>query len=168
MQLVIRFVLWSIWILMGFTLTTGKLRWIGSTPEEFHMPLGLLTLILTLFGFAFVLSFLLTSAWNIQLETKARGRKLALYQESVQIKTEASPWIGIPALLAVVTGAMGMAVRALVLDPQVHFGAASTLFALTGIAAYRLGPRLKRLEEIMDELGIDEASRERLEGRPQD
>lgn len=166
MNLFLKVILWADAALLATTWWTGWARPpVLGTPDEFHMPLGLLACVLTVLVQAQFLSYLITTSWDLRHHAEDQGKAPEAAVRARQIKGACLPWIALPALGAVASGILGMGVRALVVAPWAH-RAVTGLTTLSAIGAAWIQPGLAaELDELAAQLGLDDDARGTLPNR---
>lgn len=134
-------------------------------PEALHMPLGLLTCVVTVLVQAFFFSYLLTSAWDIEHVAAKQEKAPELAPRCHALKRRGIGLVMVPALSVVATGILGMAVLIGLIPGHVHAAVAS-LVVLGTLAGIAWAPGVAAaLEEIGAELGLQDAAEQELGNR---
>lgn len=166
MNTFLKIILWADFLLLAGTWWTGFARPpVLGTPDEFHMPLGLLACVVTLLVQAQCLSYLITTGWDLRHHAEDQGKAPEAAVRARQIKGSALPWIAMPALGAVAAGVLGMAARALVVEPVVHRWVTGFTTLATLGAAWTLPGLAAELDALCEQLGLHEEDRGTLPNR---
>ncbi len=145
---------------------TGFLRpEILGTPDEVHMPMGLLTCVLTLLVQAQFLSFLITTSWDVLHFAECKKLDSSVAQRAREIKSASLPWIALVALGVVAAGILGMGARAMVFPSEWHRWVTGLTFLASLGAAYWQPRAAEELEALMGELGLTDSVRQSLGNR---
>jgi hypothetical protein len=129
------------------------------------MPLGLLACVVTLLVQAQLLSYLITTGWDLRHHAEDQGKAPEAAVRARQVKASALPWIALPALGAVAAGILGMAARAMVAPPMIHRVVTGlTTLAAVG-AAYFLPRAAAELDALCEQIGLTDEARGTLPNR---
>jgi hypothetical protein len=152
--------------LLLLTAGVGIVRPVGmEAPEVLHMPLGLLTCVVTVLVQAYFFSFLLTSSWDIEHVAEKQGKAPALAEECHRVKARGVGLVMVPAMTVVITGILGMASRVGIVAGHVH-GAVGGVVILATLAGLVWAPGLVgNLEVLGGQLCLSDREKQELGNR---
>lgn len=138
------------------------------TPDELHMPLGLLALVANLFFHSHFLSWLLQSGFDVGLAARGRPDGEACLAVGFALKRRVFPWVVAASLASVATGILGMGTRALVVAPWVHGTLGATTLVLSLVAAWVEAGVAVENQALLDRMGLAGLGEGPVPGHPHD